>query len=358
MSNGLNELKKNILTDEKCTELIELMQTSNACAMDFVADLVAGMKILSRESKDGTSPAGSDIKMEDRVTDVYAMIKDTVAMIQQAYAISDTVCITYGIVPTVSKIVHLDVCVQRMLMNLLSNAVLHTASGLIHVEVQLCAANNPGEPPHRMLEFKVRDTGEGIDSSRLESIFDPFTSYSGSVGLGLYLVKQQSSRLGGSCGLDSEPGQGTVAWFRVPYILPAFDPRAAMLTEISNYTPPLSAAHVPERADDAVSIRVDSDVSENATPVKILLVDHLRTTQRLHALALEACGYEVEMASSANEGFAKMTEKEYTLVLCDIYMRPEPSPNRNLNGPHHFPHLKNSTANLDLNLGLEDLGWS
>ena len=54
MSNGLNELKKNILTDEKCTELIELMQTSNAGAMDFVADLVAGMKILSRESKDGT----------------------------------------------------------------------------------------------------------------------------------------------------------------------------------------------------------------------------------------------------------------------------------------------------------------
>ena len=210
-------------------------------------------------------------------------------------------------------------------MNLLSNAVLHTASGLIHVDVRLCAANNPGEPSNRMLEFKVRDTGEGIDSSRLESIFDPFTSYSGSVGLGLYLVKQQSSRLGGSCGLDSEPGQGTVAWFRVPYILPAFDPRAAMPKPSSDYTPPACTVRAPERVDDAVSICVDSDVRENATLVKILLVDDVLPTQRLHALALEACGYKVEMASNANEGFAKMTEKEYTLVLCDIHMRLVPN---------------------------------
>jgi len=215
-------------------------------------------------------------------------------------------------------------------MNLLSNAVLHTDAGLIHVEINLCAAKNPEEPPHRMLEFKVRDTGEGINPLQLESIYDPFTSYSGSVGLGLFLVKQQAATLGGSCGVESELGQGTVAWFRVPYILPVFNPQAVVQSTVSdgdlpnlqpqpNPTLDPPPDHATEKAAVSAGIKMSC---EQGPAVEILLVDDVLPTQRLHALALEACGYVVELACNANEGFARMTQKKYTLVLCDIYMRP------------------------------------
>ena len=331
---------------KKCLSVIRSMRTANASAMNVVADLVAGMRILSCTTGDDDKEKSeiSATEADCRVTDVYAMVKDTVDMIHLAHKIFDSVSLTYSIVPMVSKTVHLDVCVQRMLMNLLSNAVLHTAEGLIHVEVLLCAGNSSRE--QQMMQFKVRDTGEGIDPEHLGSVFDAFISHGGSVGLGLFLVKQQSLRLGGSCGVDSNLGQGTEAWFRVPYILPMLDAQAsikrssdtrertlaggvgvidggsttsALQNQPSSSEPP--AVPATEKANDTaegISIHVDC---ENNMPIKILVVDDVRPTQQLHALALETCGYEVDLACNANEGFARMTEKVYTLVLCDIYMR-------------------------------------
>ena len=43
-----------------------------------------------------------------------------------------------------------------------------------------------------MLEFRVTDTGPGLDEAKMKVIFDPFVSYRGSVGLGLFLVQQQA----------------------------------------------------------------------------------------------------------------------------------------------------------------------
>ncbi len=97
------------------------------------------------------------------------------------------------------------------LRNLLSNAVDAT----------------PGERPvlfsaavtDRGLEFVVRDTGVGMDPEGLKRATDPFftTKEVGEgMGLGLFLARSVTERLGGELLLESESGRGTTVRLRLP----------------------------------------------------------------------------------------------------------------------------------------------
>lgn len=60
--------------------------------------------------------------------------------------------------------------------------------------------------------ISVADNGPGIPPERLEHIFDPFFTtrdLGQGMGLGLYIVQEIVSELGGAIAVDSEPGRGT-----------------------------------------------------------------------------------------------------------------------------------------------------
>ena len=81
-------------------------------------------------------------------------------------------------------------------------------------------------PPKQWLAFQVRDTGVGVSSAALSSLFEDFIQGSiaevgrrrtqGSTGLGLSICSKQVSVLGGAIGALSKPGRGSVFWFTVP----------------------------------------------------------------------------------------------------------------------------------------------
>ncbi len=102
---------------------------------------------------------------------------------------------------------------ERVLQNLLVNAVRHTHEGEITVRARLHDED---------LIVEVSDTGEGIAASHLARVFEPFwrgdaaRSSPGS-GLGLTLAQRIVEHLGGRIWATSEPGAG--ATFTV--ILPA-----------------------------------------------------------------------------------------------------------------------------------------
>ena len=109
--------------------------------------------------------------------------------------------------------------VRQVLMNVLGNAIKFTAAGEVVVEVS--EVTEGGGPP--VLRFQVRDTGIGIDASKIREVFTSFaqadastTRRFGGTGLGLAISKQLVEMMGGEIGGESEPGRGSTFWFTVP----------------------------------------------------------------------------------------------------------------------------------------------
>jgi signal transduction histidine kinase len=100
------------------------------------------------------------------------------------------------------------VALNRVLLNLTTNALKFTAEG--HVEVT-CRALTKSR-----LEFSVKDTGRGIPNEVLPTLFDAFRrrvkpgQYTfSSAGLGLSICRKLVARMGGEMCVETAPGYGT-----------------------------------------------------------------------------------------------------------------------------------------------------
>lgn len=107
---------------------------------------------------------------------------------------------------------------RQAVLNLLSNACKFTHEGRITVRAEDCQING-----RRWLMVSVSDTGIGINSGKLESIFEPFTQaerahikrYKGN-GLGLAITKRLCVMLGGDVDAESQRGKGSTFTIRIP----------------------------------------------------------------------------------------------------------------------------------------------
>jgi signal transduction histidine kinase len=99
----------------------------------------------------------------------------------------------------------------QALINLLSNAALHTSNGS-PVTVRVVEEET-------FWRFEVEDQGGGLARGQEEQIFRPFsrgpTTALGS-GLGLAIVRRVAQAHGGSAGVANRPGEGATFWIRVP----------------------------------------------------------------------------------------------------------------------------------------------
>jgi PAS domain S-box-containing protein len=97
---------------------------------------------------------------------------------------------------------------EQILNNLVGNALKFTEEGGVEITI-----SNQGDGHYAL---KVTDTGPGIPEAARQQIFDAFYQVNGSVtrkhggvGLGLSIVQQLTSLMGGQVTLDSEVGQGS-----------------------------------------------------------------------------------------------------------------------------------------------------
>ncbi|HEX8962819.1 MAG TPA: ATP-binding protein, partial [Rhodocyclaceae bacterium] len=105
---------------------------------------------------------------------------------------------------------------RQVVTNLVGNAIKFTASG----EVVLAVRNVAGRDGEVHCEFAVRDTGIGIPGEKLKAIFAPFfqgdtstTRVYGGTGLGLTIAARLVEIMGGTIGVDSAIGAGSVFRF-------------------------------------------------------------------------------------------------------------------------------------------------
>jgi signal transduction histidine kinase len=104
--------------------------------------------------------------------------------------------------------------VVHMLLNLITNAIKFTERG--EITLQSSVAGD-------VVTMSVRDTGAGIDASRLESIFEPFVQLKGGytrttqgAGLGLTISRELARAMGGDLKATSTPGEGSTFSLALP----------------------------------------------------------------------------------------------------------------------------------------------
>jgi PAS domain S-box-containing protein len=186
--------------------------------------------------------------------------------------------------------------VRQVLSNYLSNALKFSAHG----SVRLVARRVAGDA----VRFEVHDQGPGITLATQQRLFRPFTQADesttrqfGGTGLGLSICRELATLMGGTVGVQSEPGNGSLFWAELPL--------------------PTSTAVVagPPPAPDSAALKGRLVLMVEDNPVNMLIAVAL----------LERWGVVVEQAGDGRQALdavqrAARTGRPFDAVLMDVQM--------------------------------------
>lgn len=187
---------------------------------------------------------------------------------------------------------------RQILLNLISNAIKFTQNGTITLEAEC-------HKGLREVELRVIDTGVGIAEEDLERIFGDFvtidSTYSrkaGGTGLGLGISQRLATALGGELGAESELGDGSLFWLRLPMDAP--ENAAQVLPE------------TPEEDGEQV---VPAGKSMN-----VLVVEDNAINRMVVRKMLETGGHTVTEAHDGGQGVETAAQVAFDVILMDISM--------------------------------------
>jgi CheY-like chemotaxis protein len=187
---------------------------------------------------------------------------------------------------------------RQVLLNLVGNAVKFTQSGEVAIECALLETTQNSV----WVRCEVRDTGIGIPSDRMGTLFQAFTQVDatttrrfGGTGLGLSIVKRLVELMGGEVGVESQEGAGSKFWFTA-----RFEPATAAQSHASKTLP-------------------------NFDGQRVLVVDHNVTARRMLVRTLARHRLEPACATSADEAVSLLrnavaVSRPFDVVIMDQLM--------------------------------------
>ena len=147
--------------------------------------------------------------------DVGSLVDVSLAMVSREAAKHDVSVVDDTGGEPLPKIVGDPRLTQRVLLNLLTNAISYIREqGSVRVYCTM--------PGHRLLAINVEDTGQGIAADQLEAAFEPFNRLgreAGAIlgtGIGLALVKRMVEAMGGRITVVSEVDRGSTFSVELP----------------------------------------------------------------------------------------------------------------------------------------------
>jgi PAS domain S-box-containing protein len=186
----------------------------------------------------------------------------------------------------------------QVITNLLSNAIKFTERGYVELSVTKIGEE---EGKHKV-RFAVKDTGIGIEASKLQLIFESFSQAAadttrkfGGTGLGLSITKKMLQLMGSEVEVDSKPGFGSTFGFTL--LLEEGEAKKITTQKPKDHT---------------------QDFKRKS--VRILLVEDNRVNQIVASNFLKKWGIEVDYANHGKEAVDMIQNKSYQLVLMDLQM--------------------------------------
>ena len=193
--------------------------------------------------------------------------------------------------------------VRQVLLNLASNAVKFTTTGLVEISARV--ASRAGDDV--TMEWAVRDTGIGIAPDRLGSLFSPFAQADSSItrrfggsGLGLAISKRLVELMGGAISLDSTPGQGSI--FRFHLTLPLAE----------------AATSVVEPEDGSAALA--AQIVRLGRRLRVLFAEDNPTNQFVAQQMLKGFAAQVDVAGNGLEAVEAASRVAYDVICMDISM--------------------------------------
>lgn len=186
--------------------------------------------------------------------------------------------------------------IRQILMNLAYNAIKFTVSGSVTVRLGF----GPEGAPAGALRVEVADTGIGIPSDKLDSVFERFSQIDSSktrnfegAGLGLSIASRLVEKMGGKIGVESKVGTGSTFWFTLP-------------TEvICKYVQ---------------SVEEYTDNKSQNTPLRILVAEDQEVNQLVIKSFLEREGHDVTLVAHGHDAVTAHRQVGFDIILMDIQM--------------------------------------
>ncbi|MDP1680076.1 MAG: PAS domain S-box protein [Candidatus Nitrotoga sp.] len=185
---------------------------------------------------------------------------------------------------------------KQVLINLLSNAIKYnTKQGKVEVN---CVENTPGR-----IRISIEDSGAGLHPEQMAQLFQPFNRLgqdAGSeegTGIGLVLSKQLVELMGGTIGVRSTVGVGSVFWFELNSVA---EPRLSM-----------------EGAETTALLQLS--VLSGAQPHSLLYVeDNPANMQLVEAIISRYPGIQLLTAVNGYDGIEIARTSQPNVIMMDI----------------------------------------
>lgn len=184
--------------------------------------------------------------------------------------------------------------IRQILLNLVGNALKFTERGEVEIEARWQMLDRQ----LLWLTCAVRDTGIGIDSDRLETMFVAFQQADSSIsrryggtGLGLSIARTLAERMGGKLRGESREGMGSTFTLEVPLMLSS---------------KPAARLHGHEH-----------DALLGGDGQRVLLVEDNPVNQSVIEAMLRSLGFEVSVALDGAQAVEMAGQQSFAAILMD-----------------------------------------
>jgi CheY-like chemotaxis protein len=168
------------------------------------------------------------------------------------------------------------------------------------VRVSSRLASNTGDGV--VVRIEVEDSGPGIDDAKVPLLFAKFmqvdsstTRRYGGTGLGLAISRRLAELMGGSVGVDTKLGKGSVFWLELPLVI--------------------------ANGGCRVEARPDSPAPEPLEgPCRVLVAEDNPVNRRVAILLMEKLGCTVETAGDGLEAVEMCARMPFDIVFMDCQM--------------------------------------